>query len=213
MNPNDITIIICCAGMGTRLGIGSTKALVNICGKPLIIHQLEQLKKYDDIRIIVGFQAENVIEIVKKYREDIMFGFNYDYKSTGPAASLCKGLIGARKYIVYIDGDVLVNPDDFKYFLDYKGECLAKTTITSAEPALLTVKDEKATSFFREDSNFEWPGLAKLKKERMQIEKGYVFEMIEPLLPMKVINVRAREIDTPEDYERTIEWVKNGYLD
>lgn len=51
MNASEITIIISCAGMGTRLGIGSTKALVNINGKPLIIHQLEQLKEYDDIRI------------------------------------------------------------------------------------------------------------------------------------------------------------------
>lgn len=30
MNASEITIIISCAGMGTRLGIGSTKALVNI---------------------------------------------------------------------------------------------------------------------------------------------------------------------------------------
>lgn len=213
MNPNDTTIIICCAGMGTRLGIGSTKALVNICGKPLIIHQLEQLKKYDDIRIVVGFQAEDVIEVVKKYRKDIMFAFNYEYKSTGPAASLCKGLIGARQYIIAMDGDLLVNPEDFKTFLDYQGECLAASTITSDETVLLTVKDGNAVAFSVKNSNFEWPGLAKLKKERLQEGKGYIYEMIQPLLPIKVTNVRAREIDTPEDYERTIEWVKNGYLD
>ena len=47
---NDISktsIIICCAGMGTRLGIGTTKALVDICGKPLIIRLLEQLDEYE----------------------------------------------------------------------------------------------------------------------------------------------------------------------
>lgn len=213
MNPNNTTIIICCAGMGTRLGIGTTKALVNICGKPLIIHQLELLKEYDDIRIVVGFQAEEVIKVVKKYRKDIMFAFNYDYESTGPAASLCKGLIGARQYIIAIDGDLLVNPDDFKLFLDYQGECLAASTITSDEPVLLTVMDGQAISFSEENSNFEWPGLAKIKKERLKKENGYVFEMIQPLLPMNVINVRAREIDTPEDYEKTLEWVKKGYLD
>lgn len=36
--------------------------------------------------------------------------------------------------------------------------------------------------------------------------------MIQPLLPLKAINIRTRGIDTPEDYERAIEWVKNGYL-
>jgi len=38
------TIVISCAGMGTRLGIGSTKALIDIDGKPLIISKLELLK-------------------------------------------------------------------------------------------------------------------------------------------------------------------------
>ena len=65
------TVIICCAGMGTRLGIGTTKALVDVSGKPLIIRQLEQLAEYDDIRIVVGFDAERVIQTVKEYRQDI----------------------------------------------------------------------------------------------------------------------------------------------
>lgn len=30
MKNKDITVVICAAGMGTRLGIGTTKALVNI---------------------------------------------------------------------------------------------------------------------------------------------------------------------------------------
>ena len=49
MSSVDTTVIICCAGMGTRLGIGTTKALLHIDGKPLIIHQLEALK---DIQIL-----------------------------------------------------------------------------------------------------------------------------------------------------------------
>ena len=52
--PNNTSIIICCAGMGTRLGIGSTKALVDICGEPLILRQLKLLEDYDDIRIKVS---------------------------------------------------------------------------------------------------------------------------------------------------------------
>ncbi len=213
MEPSNTTVIICCAGMGTRLGIGTTKALVDICGKPLIIHQLERLKEFDDIRIVVGFQAENVIKIVKEYRKDIMFAFNYNYENTGPATSLCKGLIGARKNIIYIDGDVLVNPDDLKIFLDYKGECISATVITSDEPILITVEKGQAIAFSEKYGNFEWPGLAKIEKKKLQKKDGYAFEMLQELLPLNTINVRAREIDTPEDYEKTIEWVKRGYLD
>ena len=54
MDTNDVSVVICCAGMGTRLGIGTTKALVNVCGIPLIVRQLELLKDYSDIRIVVG---------------------------------------------------------------------------------------------------------------------------------------------------------------
>ena len=54
--------------------------------------------------------------------------------------------------------------------------------------------------------------MAKIKKERLQTKSGYIFEMIQPLLPLKYINIRARGIDTPEDYEKTLEWVKNRYL-
>jgi choline kinase len=76
MNNNDTSIIICCAGMGTRLGIGTTKALVNVLGTPVIIRLLHELSEYDDIRIIVGYQAESVIERVNKVRKDVMFAFN-----------------------------------------------------------------------------------------------------------------------------------------
>ena len=66
------TIVISCAGMGTRLGIGTTKALIDIEGKPLILRQLELLKDFDDIRIVVGYQMEKVIEVVNNYRKDIL---------------------------------------------------------------------------------------------------------------------------------------------
>ena len=43
-DKKDITVIICCAGMGTRLGIGTTKALVDIAGETLIIRELKLLR-------------------------------------------------------------------------------------------------------------------------------------------------------------------------
>ena len=105
--PENTTVIICAAGMGTRLGIGTTKALVDIDGTPLILRQLELLKDYDDIRIVVGFQAERLITVVKEYRDDVMFCFNYQYETTGVADSLRKGLLTAREYILSLDGDIL----------------------------------------------------------------------------------------------------------
>jgi len=69
------TVIIGCAGMGNRLGLGTTKALVEVDGKPLIVRHLEMLEEEKDIRIVVGYQAERVIEVVRKYRDDVLFVF------------------------------------------------------------------------------------------------------------------------------------------
>lgn len=211
MNKN-ITIVISCAGMGTRLGIGTTKALVDVAGKPLILHQLEQLKDFDDIRVVVGFQAEKVIETVNNYRNDITFAFNYNYKTTGTAASFYKGLLGAREYVVAFDGDLLVNPDDLKEFLQVKGECIGACIPTTDNPVLMKIENNQVVGFSNE-GQLEWTGLAKIKTSRITEGDKHVYMMIEPLLPINVMKIRTKEIDTQNDYENAVRWVENGYND
>lgn len=210
---DNMTIIISCAGMGTRLGIGATKALLDIDGKPLIIHQLEQLKDYDDIRVVVGYQAEKVIEVVKNYRDDISFAFNYDYKTTGTAASFSKGMVGAREYVVAFDGDLLVNPDDLNAFLSQEEECIGGCEPTTDNPVLMTIEDGKVVEFSREHGQLEWTGLAKMKTERLTPGDKHVYMMFEPLMPIKVMKIRTKEIDTQNDYKHAVKWVLNGYQD
>ena len=74
------SVIISCAGIGSRLGLGTTKALINIAGRSLISWQLELFKSVDDVRIVVGFQAGQVIEEVRKYRADTIFVYNLPAK-------------------------------------------------------------------------------------------------------------------------------------
>lgn len=211
---NNTSIIICCAGMGTRLGISSTKALVNISGKPLIIHLLEQLDEYDDVRIVVGYQADKVIDAVNKYRRDILFAFNYDYKTTGTIESVSKAIIGAREYTVILGGDMFVEPNGLKKYLSFDGECLGCMPIRSTEPVYVSTDGKNmAVGLSRESGDFEWSGLVKMKTERFHTGDSYVYEMLNPLLPMKMIHVRSIDIDTPEDYELADMWVRNDYKD
>lgn len=214
MRKEDVTIIICCAGMGTRLGIGSTKALVDVCGKPLILRQLEMLDEYDDIRVVVGYQAEKVIEVVKKYRSDIMFAFNYQYETTGVAASFRKGLLGARKYVVSMDGDVLVNPSDFKAFMDYTDECICCNRLSSEEPVYISINsDHMVHSFNKNAGQMEWSGIAKIESKKLETDKLHVYEMLEAILPVYAFEIRARDIDTIEDYENMLRWFQSGCRD
>lgn len=210
----DISIVICCAGMGTRLGIGTTKALVQICGQPVIKYQLDLLKDYSDVRVVVGYQADKVINTVRKYRNDVMFAFNYQYDSTGVGASLSKGMVCAQKYVVVIDGDVIVHPEDLRKILQYEGECIGGSKSNSDETFYLEINEDHSVLGFSENvTEYEWSGIAKIKSTNLKHSDGKVLDMIEPNLPIKMVEIRAKEIDTQEDYERVIEWVKGNYAE
>lgn len=211
---NNKTVVISCAGMGTRLGIGSTKALVDICGKPMIIRQLEMLKDVEDVRIVVGYQAEKVIQVAKEFRKDITFCFNYDYRTTGTAASFSKGMLCAKESIVSLDGDLLVNPDDFKAFISDDQEKIGGCIPSTDNPVLMVINDSnEVVEFSREKGELEWTGLAQVKTNRLVAGDKHFYHMLEPLLPLKSVVIRTREIDTYNDYENAITWFENGCKD
>ena len=208
------SIIISCAGMGTRLGIGTTKALIDINGKPLIIHQLENLPEDLDIRIVVGYQAERVMEVVKEYRKDVTFVFNHEYKTTGTGASFSKGLVGANEVVIALDGDLLVHPDDLHAFLALDYDCIGGCDPTTDNPVLMTIdENENVVEFSRERGSLEWTGLVQIEQAKLTPGTGHVYQMLEPVLPIKVMKIRTKEVDTPNDYENALAWVRNGYQD
>ena len=211
---NNKTIIISCAGMGTRLGAGVPKAIVNVGDKPIIIRQLELLDDFDDVRVVVGFQADKVIEIVQKYRRDVMFCFNNDFRTTGTAASFSKGVINAKEYAVALDGDLLVHPDDLLSFLSRDEELIGGCVPGTDNPVLMTLDDkEQVIEFSRERGSLEWTGLAQIKTERLVPGTKHVYQMLEPLMPIKVMKIRTKEIDTMNDYDNAVRWIENGYKD
>lgn len=210
MRADKVTVIICCAGMGTRLGIGTTKALIDISGKPLIIRQLEQLTEYDDVRIVVGFDAERVIQTVKEYRQDIMFVFNYDYESTGTADSLRRALIGANDIIIALDGDIVLNTHDFQRFLKYDGECLGVSENATCEPIVANIEAGKVVKLKKGICGMQWSGVTKIKKNKLNGRNTHVYDMLNTQLPLDYVEVRLKEINTQEDYEKAIIWYENG---
>lgn len=212
MKKDNKTVIISCAGMGKRLGIGSTKALVEVCGKPIIIRTLEQLKDVKDVRVVVGYQAEKVISLVRNYRDDVIFVFNDQYRTTGTAGSVSLALDGAKEYIMTVDGDLLVHPNDMKKLLEYDGEFVCGSEIESDDPVKLSVNTNgEVEKFSREEGQYEWTGVCCIKSVRLQKSNHHVYQMIEPLLPIKHLEIRCREIDTINDFYRAEKWIRSQY--
>lgn len=209
------TIIISCAGMGNRLGLNTTKALLNIEGKPLIIRHLEMLKNETDIRIVIGYQSENIIDVVSTYRKDVIFVFNHEYQSTGTGASVCKAIPYANEFILSLDGDLLVHPSDMNKILNHEGEFVGGTDISSDDPWMLqTQMQENRTmvhGFSRTEGLYEWTGITQVHHKRVKLGRGHVFQLIEPYLPIRMLYVRTKEIDTINDYEKAVLWVRNNF--
>ena len=209
------TVIISCAGMGNRLGLGTTKALVEVEGKPLIMHHLEKLKDESDIRVVVGYQAEKVINVVRKYRKDVVFVFNHNYRETGTGASVALASQYANEYILSLDGDLIIHPDDMKKILECDHEFVSGGIPDTDEPWMLqTYKDdgkEFVSAFSKNIGNYEWNGITQMKCAKIKNGQGHVFQLIEPYLPIPFLELRTREIDTVNDYERAVEWVRNNF--
>lgn len=213
MANSNKTVIISCAGMGKRLGIGTTKCLVDVDGTPLIIRHLRMLDDVDDVRIVVGYQADKVIERVLEYRKDVTFVFNHDFARNGTGASVALASKYANDYILTIDGDLLLHPSDMKMILEEEDEFVGVTAPGTDNPVLTSVQDGKVVEFSRERGVFEWTGVTQLRRERVGEGDGHVYQLIEPHLPMKYLYLRTKEIDTMNDYDNAVRWVRNGCSD
>ena len=207
------SVVISCAGIGSRLGLGLTKALVQINGGSLISWQLKLFKNVKDLRLVIGFQGNDIIEEVRKYREDVVFCYNHRYFETKTGASFYLGARHANEEIIEWDGDLLVHPDDVKMLLSMDGEWICYGDKTS-EDAVLVHTNEKGEvlDFSRESGDYEWTGPACMNKRNLTYCSQNVFNMFEPYLPMRGIKVRAYDIDTYNDYQRVQEITKDWML-
>jgi len=203
------SVVISCAGIGSRLGLATTKALININGKSLIRWQLELFKDIEDVRIVIGFQANEVVEEVRKCRDDVIFIYNHRYFETKTGASFYLGARDGNEYALEYDGDLLVHPDDVKMLLEQEGEWVAYADKMSDDAVYVkTNQVGDVLAFSRDQCDYEWTGPCCLKKDRLRYSSGHVFNQLEPYLPMKGIKVRACDIDTYDDYQRALEFIK-----
>lgn len=207
-----ISVVLSSAGIGSRLGLGQTKALIKINEKPLIQYQIESFKEIEDIRVVVGFQAAEVVNAVLKIRKDIVFVYNHDYFHTKTGASYYLGARHGNAYAIAWDGDLLVHPSDIDKCLKYKGAFVGcSRTITDDAVFAHLDNEQNVISFSGEASDYEWSGPACLKRDNIKYVSNHVYNQIEKLLPIPALVIRAQDIDTYEDYEKALIFVKSWH--
>lgn len=211
--------VIAAAGMGVRLGLGRPKCLIEVEGKTLLAHLLLGLQDVKNIRLCVGFMADDVISEARKIRDDIVFVFNHAYQTTTTLTSYVLASNGIKSPVLYMDSDIYFDPDSFKDFLKkatMSEEALIGITSTKTQDCVYvhTDKDKKIVKFSRsEPSSFEWANLAYLPVGMLCDANEAVFEQLSRHTPLNTCKTFSFEVDTKKDYQILINHLKEkkGY--
>jgi len=211
-------VVICAAGIGSRLGINKPKCLLEIDGYPIVYRQLDILEEFKRIIIVVGFQYQKVIDTVLKKRSDVIFVINNNYLHTNTLYSLRMGASKLNEPFISLDGDLLVTKSALKRMLKSPCPTIGIKKTYSEEPVCVTIKTinnkKMVTNFSRNVMDYEWTGLAKIHPDHLKTKNDYkyIYEALKNFLPINCVEVDCCEIDTKQDLLKAKEWIKKRNL-
>jgi NDP-sugar pyrophosphorylase family protein len=200
--------VIAAAGMGSRIGLGMPKCMIEINGKTILTRLIETLHKHVSvIHLVVGYREEMVIEYCERNHRDIVLVRNPDFRTTNTAYSFWKGGQHIEGKVLYLDGDLLISPDSLTKFIKVAQEkdILVGYTDAKSENAVFVHGDMSGPNveivdFSREQkSNFEWGNVFSGPSDLMAEATGYVFERLTEHLPLTGCMLELAEVDTTED--------------
>ena len=202
--------VIAAAGLGSRLGFGKTKCLLEINSRPLISYLLTLLEDVEDVRIVVGFQEHEVMEAVLRYRKDVTFVRNPEYLSTSTLTSYWLGAQGINENCLFMDADIIFDPESF---IGFKSVCvknsadniIAVTEAKTRDAVFVLSCDEKITAFTREhEADYEWANLCFIHPNMLVRIGDSVYKQLTQYLPLTMHKIVSYEIDTKCDMEKAV---------
>ncbi len=208
--------VIAAAGMGTRLGLGMPKAMIEVAGKTILARLVEQLRLHVKvIHVVVGYREEMIVEYCHRHFPEVVLVRNPDFRTTNTAQSLYLGARHMQGKILYLDGDLILEKSSLKQFLAAAAEVplLVGVTVTKSEnPVFATVVESAdrpfVSSFSREvTSQFEWANVFSGDRELMSGATGYVFERLAQHLPIPARELCLAEVDTSADLTAATQFV------
>lgn len=205
-------VVIAAAGMGSRLGYGMPKCLLDVGGQTLLARQLALVADVEDVRIVVGFEKERIIDAAKDIRRDLIFCINAAYRTTTTADSYDMGASGIDGWCLFLDADILFEPTSFARFVAgcIPGERKLAITEAKTDDAVfvhMNDKDEIASFSRTEPSAFEWANVAWLPSAYFSGHVGTAYSRIALELPVRMGRVDSYEVDTEADLHRAQRFV------
>ena len=211
-------VVIAVAGMGTRLGIGKPKCLIEINGKTLLEYQLSLLEKVENVFLVVGFMEDAVMDFASKVRRDIIFVRNANFQHTKTLGSFYLAAKIIDDSAIFMDGDMIIEPKLFEKFLDAAANddfVIAVSKRISEDPVYCDVEETelglKIKNFsYTKKSDYEWANVVSMPAGKMKDGKSHTFEHLQKFLPATAKIIDRLEIDTPEDLREAEKFLKTN---
>lgn len=201
--------VIACAGLGSRLGMGLPKCLIEVDGQTILSRLIESLQSHvNRIHVVIGYREELVADYCARHHRDVVLVRNPRFRDTNTAHSISLGSLGFNSKVLYMDGDLIISRKSLADFIRMAAEYTALIGVTQAksENAVLAAISTNAsnnlaiTAFGRSlDSEYEWANIFSGPPVQMDNAKGFVYEALEPLLPLPACLLELHEVDTPGD--------------
>lgn len=199
------TVIIAAAGVGSRLGAGRPKCLVEVNGHAIFEYQLRAFHWADEIRMVVGYRSEEVMARVSAVDSRVEFVQNRDYAGTTTLQSNFLGAQGVTGKALFIDGDMVVSRRTAEALCrayERGGDFIGVARDLSEEPVYAGVEKGQVQWFsYDRPSTYEWANIALLDVEKLAYQKTHFYVQLEKYLPTKALVIDRLEVDTPEDLQ------------
>ena len=211
--------VIAAAGLGSRLGMGLPKCMLEIEGKTLLTRMIEAIRPITPcIHVVVGYREELVIEHCARHHRDVLIVRNPEFRETNTAASMALGSRGIKAKALFLDGDLLVSPTSLIRFAEAAGnvETLVGITQSKSEQAVFVGLEGSPVDgpcllhrFSRVDRGpWEWANVVCTHPRFVDQAQGFVFQELEKRLPLPAMEISLAEVDTPNDLESAIAFCK-----
>lgn len=199
--------VIAAAGLGSRLGHGMPKCMIELGGQTLITRLITSLKEHVGcIHVVVGYREELVIKLCANAHRDVVIVRNPNYRTTNTVQSMAMGARGCSGKTLFMDGDLLVSPDSLANFIARAAnvDLLIGVADARSEDAVfvdcIDSPSSTVSGFTRASRKpLEWANVVACWPDLFVDATGYVFETLAKHLPAPSAKIELREVDTQQD--------------
>lgn len=197
------TVIIAAAGVGSRLGAGIPKCLVEVNGHAIFEYQLRAFSWADEIRMVVGYHGDEVVKRVSAAAPQVKFIHNHEYAATNLRQSYYLGARGVEGKALFLDGDTIMGKAAAKVVrksMEDGEDFIAVVQSVSENPIYAGVEQGMVRWFsYERSSDYELANAAFMDAGKLEYLNTLFYVQLEQHLPTKAVPIESLEIDTPED--------------